>query len=688
MKYLALVIGIAFFQKVYAQTANKQFAFGNDTLAEVTVHAFMLNNKWKEAPAAVAIISHSDIEKTAPTSLLPAINSVAGVRMEERSPGSYRLSIRGSTLRSPFGVRNVKVYWNNIPITDGGGNTYLNLIDVSQINSMEIIKGPSSSVYGAGTGGVLLMNSLPNFSNEAQHHVTAGITGGSYGLMAENTGYTYQNKQFASTLQQSHLQSNSYRQQSAVRRDTYNWVGKWQTNSQTFNVLAYYTNMYYQTPGGLTLAEMLKNPTSARPPSGNIPGAVQQKSAIYDKTGLVGVHHTWKISSTFSNEATVMLNHNAITNPFLTKYENRDETNTGLSEQFIYRLQKKQFNITWINGGEWLYNHSRIDDYNNLNGVAGAVQFKDNLFANQWYLFSQLQIKLYKLIFNAGLSYNNQLLSYRRLTDTSMLHDLRTQSQQVITPRFSVSYAINSAITWYGIAAKGFSPPTLAEFFPQDRIFHSELKPEYGWNFETGFKGSLLNNALQFDVAAYRFQLQNAIVMRINAQGQQYFVNAGGAMEKGVEVTAHYKILQQPNKLIKRLSVWGSYSYQPYHFYNYKQGNTEYSGNSVTGVPKNNFSGGIDMDTRNAYYLHILLFAAGAIPLNDANSVYANSYQNLQLKMGKNFQWGNWQLNAFVGADNVLNQQYSLGNDINAAGGRYYNPAPLRNFYVGCQLQL
>jgi iron complex outermembrane receptor protein len=45
------------------------------------------------------------------------------------------------------------------------------------------------------------------------------------------------------------------------------------------------------------------------------------------------------------------------------------------------------------------------------------------------------------------------------------------------------------------------------------------LKPEYGWNLETGFKGSLLNNALQFDVAAYRFQLQNAIVMRINAQG-------------------------------------------------------------------------------------------------------------------------------------------------------------------------
>jgi iron complex outermembrane receptor protein len=46
--------------------------------------------------------------------------------MEERSPGSYRLNIRGSSLRSPFGVRNVKIYYNNIPFTDPGGNTYLN----------------------------------------------------------------------------------------------------------------------------------------------------------------------------------------------------------------------------------------------------------------------------------------------------------------------------------------------------------------------------------------------------------------------------------------------------------------------------------------------------------------------------------------------------------------------------------
>ena len=77
--------------------------------------------------------------------MLPAVNLVPGVRMEERSPGSFRLSVRGSLLRSPFGVRNIKVYWNDIPFTDAGGNTYFNLVDPNSIRQIEILKGPGSS---------------------------------------------------------------------------------------------------------------------------------------------------------------------------------------------------------------------------------------------------------------------------------------------------------------------------------------------------------------------------------------------------------------------------------------------------------------------------------------------------------------------------------------------------------------
>ena len=59
--------------------------------------------------AAAQSLSSDDIEFQQTTTLLPAINSVPGLRMEQRSPGSYRLAMRGSLIRSPFGIRNVKI---------------------------------------------------------------------------------------------------------------------------------------------------------------------------------------------------------------------------------------------------------------------------------------------------------------------------------------------------------------------------------------------------------------------------------------------------------------------------------------------------------------------------------------------------------------------------------------------------
>src|ERR1044071_3395085 len=129
-------------------------------LPDVIVKAYEQGKKWKEEPAAVNFVGKGSLERFSPSSIVQAVNSTPGVRMEERSPGSYRFNIRGSSLRSPFGVRNIKVYYNDIPITDPGGHTYLNQLGYYNFNSIEIIKGPGSSLYGAGTGGVLLIEGM------------------------------------------------------------------------------------------------------------------------------------------------------------------------------------------------------------------------------------------------------------------------------------------------------------------------------------------------------------------------------------------------------------------------------------------------------------------------------------------------------------------------------------------------
>jgi iron complex outermembrane receptor protein len=85
-------------------------------------------------PAALQVIKDT-LHVDHSFSLASVFNHAPGVRLEERSPGSYRLSIRGSTLRSPFGVRNVKVYLDGFSLSDGGGNTYLQLLSLTDLQS-------------------------------------------------------------------------------------------------------------------------------------------------------------------------------------------------------------------------------------------------------------------------------------------------------------------------------------------------------------------------------------------------------------------------------------------------------------------------------------------------------------------------------------------------------------------------
>jgi iron complex outermembrane recepter protein len=679
-----IVLGILFFG-LYA-TAQSDALLKDTTIgsSEIVVNAFYARAKWKQMPAAIALIRPNELRNTPTPTFLTVFNAVPGVRMEERSPGSYRLSVRGSLLRSPFGIRNIKVYFNDLPLTDGGGNTYLNLIDISQISSAEILKGPVASAYGAGTGGAVLLQSDLGFHNKRANNYYGGLSGGSYGLFQQHAGWEIQDSNWSSRLQQVHLQSDGYRQQSSMRRDGLQWRFAIKRKQHLWRYLLFYTNLYYQTPGGINEAQFKLNPQLARQPAGALPGAVQQRTAIYNKTFYSGVHHQYKVNSKNSIRSFAMMSVTNFKNPFITNYEQRAEDNIGVGTQWQYRSESDNHTLQLNAGGEWQYQHSAIDNFGNRSGIKDTVQYRDKVYAIQWFIFSQLQYSYRDRLFvNAGLSINQQSYRYRRLTDPSEAY-VRKRIADVVTPRIALSYAINRQVNIYTLIAKGFSAPSLAEFRPSDGNFYGDLNAESGWNIETGIKGAIFQERIQFDIAFYRFALGNAIVRRNSNSGAEYFINAGGTLQQGLEAMVKVKLIDNPQKKIRALSIWSSYSYQPYRFTEYRQGNTDFTNNQLTGVPGNTWVSGVDMQTRMGIYLHTSLNMVSAIPLNDANDAYADSYQLLQARIGyrKN------KFDFFFSVDNGLNQIYSLGNDINALGRRYYNTAAARNFMFGMKFGL
>ena len=128
---------------------------------EIFVIGFLHNQRLLDTPGAIQTLDPADFTAQDQHSLRGALDKVSGLRFEERAPASYRISLRGSSLRAPFGIRNVKVYWNDFPLTEPTGSTFLNLLDPIQFQQAEVLKGPSGSLYGAGNGGVLLFRSFP-----------------------------------------------------------------------------------------------------------------------------------------------------------------------------------------------------------------------------------------------------------------------------------------------------------------------------------------------------------------------------------------------------------------------------------------------------------------------------------------------------------------------------------------------
>ncbi|HTN06330.1 TonB-dependent receptor [Agriterribacter sp.] len=657
-------------------------------MTEVVIKGFESDRRLLETPVSAGIVSRSDMQRFSTASLVPAINMVPGVRMEERSPGSYRLSIRGSLLRSPFGVRNIKVYWNDIPFTDAGGNTYFNLADQHSIAQIEVLKGPGGSMYGANTGGVIILHpDEPPFLQEnisAEHHFRAQVTGGSYGLLGENVQWKYQDKNISSSFTQSHLQSNGYRENTRLRRDVIQWNGYARVSGKDkLDWILMYADMYYQTPGGLNLQQMQENPRQARPGTATAPGAVEQKAAIYNKTPFAGISNRHQFNKNWSNITSVMLAYTDFKNPFITNFETRKETNLGLRTKMVYHTAAGKHDLKFTAGMEWLYNYSAINNYGNRRGKADTIQFKDKIRARQTSPFIQGEWMVGKKFqLQAGIGSNFFIYRYQRLTDTDDSKKKKKLDEQLL-PRLAGLYRISENISVYASAGKGFSPPSIAEVRPSEGSFYSNLQPEYGWNREIGIRGRALANRLQFDISAYRFRLHDAIVRRINDVGAEYFVNAGGTNQKGIETFAEYALVRYSAAFIKSAKLRASITLNDFSFTDYMVDNKDYSGNDLTGVAKTIWWGGFDITTRWGLYVNASLTCTSKLPLNDGSTFYAPSYDILLGRLGWKKQFNAFSVEFFTGADNALNQLYSLGNDINAFGNRYYNPAPKRNYYGG-----
>lgn len=680
-KIITFVFVVILAETTYAQKTTTDTLQAD--LGEITVVGYESNRSLLETPGAISFVDADVITAFDHQSLLFGLNTVPGVRMEQRAPGSYRIAIRGSSLRSPFGIRNVKIYWNDIPFTEPSGNSFLNLLDVINMQKAEVIRGPAGSVYGAGTGGVLLLKS------QDSQILEAGTSFGSYGFQRYSLHAQNQFENGNLKFNYAHQQSDGYREQSFLNRQTAEITGNYELNErQQISSSFLYADFHYGIPGALTKEQMQENPRQARPGNATSLGSVEANSSIQHQLFLAGITHDFQLTENLDNKTTIFGSFSNFDHPFNLDYKKDSRKSSGLRSLFQFRQEFGGVKSIFTMGGEFHASDYTARNFENDFSEVGALNFDDQIGILSTLLFINTEFDLpHQFYLSAGLSYNRLKYSLNRLI-TNLENDVAGLAEKdfspEIIPRIGLVKKISPQLSLHGSISYGFSPPTIEEFRTNEGSINMELEAEQGVNYEIGIRGFLWQGRFGYDLTTFYFRLNETIVQQQSERGTVLFENAGNTDQFGIELAATWVLFYSNQGFLERLRWDNSYTYHHFKFRNYNRAGNDFSGNALTGVAPHNFVSTLKAESGAGIYATLAYNFADKIPLNDANSIYTNAYHLVQGKMGYRQEiLPKLYMDVYFGADNLLNETYSLGNDLNAFGGRYYQPAAPRNWFAG-----
>ena len=657
-------------------------------LTEVVIKSSHFQSELKEISSSISVISENLIKSNDGVNIAPILNSVPGVYMHNGALNTNRITIRGIGSRNLFGTSKIRAYYEDIPLTNGSGETSIEDIELQGIARMEILKGPSSSLYGAGLGGSIQLIADKGLFNTQS--LQSAYTFGSYGLQKFWINTNLANKTNSAKLTYSNTHSDGYRDNNELNRQTITLASNHYLNDKNnLNVLANFIDLKAYIPSSLNEDDYINEPTKAAFTWGQSKGFEDYSKFLL---GLSWQHEYNQKSKQVSS----------IFGSLLDSYEARpfnileQGTNAiGLRTRFIQNTSLWQKDFQWTAGLDFFNDLNLLKTYENLYQDyppgTGSVQglllsdFKEN--RSYFNLFMEAKYHLSpKFLIDFGLNLNQTAYSlddnFNQGND-NFSGDYRFDP--ILSPKIGLSYQLDESSMVFASVSHGFSPPKLEETLLPDGLINNNIQPETGWNYEIGSRGKVISNIFNYEISLYLMDIDNLLVARRVGDDQFIGVNAGNTIHKGLEITLNYFLI---NKEQLQLSHSNSFSLNDYYFKEFQDLDDDYSGNDLTGVPDKTFYSQLNLNTSFGLYAFLNYQYIGVIPLRDDNSVYADSYQLVNLKTGFKKGLGkHLLLDAQIGINNVFDEKYASMLQINAGSfgnnaPRYYYPGNPLNYYA------
>lgn len=639
------------------------------------------------------VVGATEMARGEQSSIEQGLNLVPGVKFESRGAGgSRRLSIRGSLVRSAFGVREVKAYLDGAPLTSPDGSTPLELLDAQGLSRITVLKGPLSDEYGAVSHGVLLAQSRIDGLITGQRGFRLDQQIGSYGYARTALTKTFTREARHGSIHYVHQRTLGYRALESNSKDHLQVNYGWGNAKHKWDVFALGYIGDWGLPGSLDSAQVAANPRQALPYSLAADAHVERRhlrgtaAYAFDSDRL----HTKTAAYVHTSDKTNPYG----TSPFFQGYKLESSLSTGFrhhgSASFRYDLLTLYWNLE--HQTEW--GHFREFDNDEGNPGPRRLISRNRSSQSLAHLGAMFHRRHHAFMAEAGLSQvgYSQDIEFSR----AALSDAKTTFAPfpAFKARYSFSKGNERKPAIHLTAMNGYSPPAVWEIMDSTGRFSSNLGPERSFNLEARASKTFYFKQIRIltSINAYNLWLLDAILPTTLSSGRTLYQNAGRINTMGLEAQVDFSKDWVSSPVSKRFHLSLNATCQRMIFGSYPLGADDFEGNRVPGAPSFFFNAMLDWEAAFGTSLQLTSSLVGNSFLDNANTVSQRAYNLLTVKVSHSikipcFKDDQLMILPSAGVNNLLNARYTNFPQLNASGGKFWNPAPTRNWFAGLNLQ-
>jgi len=647
-------------------------------IEEIIVEATRIPLSVFKAPFAIDRVERQHIVRAQPQlGLDESLSSIPGLVLQNRFnfAQDLRISIRGFGARANFGIRGVKILVDGIPATLADGQGGIDSIDLASIGSIEVLRGPSSSLYGNASGGVIRIES--NFDS-SDSGIEARLAMGDHGyrknqVLINGKSNHHQLSYIASA---SLLDIEGYREHSEHKNRLFNARMRYRFEDSSSLKLAinHSDQPLANDPGGVNLATLLDDRTAAR--DQNI--ALDAGEAL--EQTRIGLIYTRNIG----NNGEVTLRNYHVWRDFKGRIPiasngvieiNRYYSGGGIMYQHKGTLTDKE--SVSIIGADFDYQDDDRKRFENLNGLSGnqVLDQREKVTNSAFYLQNQLQLND-RWLLSSGLRFDE--ISFT--VDDYQADNSGKRTLNQLSPMLATSFTINHQLSIYANISTAFETPTTTELVLVNSTgLNTQLAPQEASSYELGIKGSYQGH--QYTASLFSIDVDQEIIALEDNLGRDIFINAGQSSRRGIE-------LSLKSQLSETFSSSLAYTYSDFSYKTFvDKNNNDFSHNKLPGLPQDSLHVAINYQNQSGLFASLETLYIGRYMLNNSNSVSMDSSLVTDLRGGYKLTVDDWNIEPFIGISNLFNEVYSANARINAFGGRFYESGPDRNLYAGLSIR-